>query len=331
MTARSSSPSRLFRQRPGAHPAVALFLALPLALAAALAVTPQEAMADKGDLVFDGTGSVGRDVVPPDIIDATANQDRIFTELETAMRLSYDTGPVIVRGLAGASVYPAEAGYNRYSAGLEAQYDIALADRKRVFLRFIPGIDHVSGDRGRVYDRVRFDTQLIMRHSPEHVTTLRLRYGYRDQDETTFTGYDQSQWTGELRHVWRPGNGRTRISTSVLGMHFDAEDGRFSYDGVGTLILARTPIGKDWMAYGRFNLVRREYSDPFSAAYSYPRKDTQLRATAGLERPIGQRLSLFGEGGIAHNRSNVPTRRYQGFVGSIGIRWTMPLASRGGS
>ena len=72
-------------------------------------------------------------------------------------------------------------------------------------------------------------------------------------------------------------------------------------------------------AYGRLYLVHRDYKAPFSGVYPYKRKDTQLRLTGGLEKRLDERFSLFGEAGYARNNSNVPTRRYDGFVGRVGI------------
>ena len=44
-----------------------------------------------------------------------------------------------------------------------------------------------------------------------------------------------------------------------------------------------------------------------------------MRLTAGLQKTLDERFSLFGEAGYARNNSNVPTRRYDGFVGRVGI------------
>lgn len=296
----------------------------PLVLALLLA--PQMAAAKEGDLVWAGSAWVGRGVVPPDVIDSTPDQNRIATDLGTSMSLSYDTGPVILRGLAGVDIFPVEGDYNRYRLGAEAQYDLALADKGRIKLRLIPGFDYVFGNNGRVFDRYRIDGQLIMRHNPEHTTTARLRYGYRNQTERTFTGYDQSEWLAELRHLWRPGNGPTRIQGSLLGMHNDAKAQRFSYDGFGAQLIARTPLTDRLDIYGRGYFAKRYYKDAFSNAYDFKRRDTQWRGTVGLEYALDKRFALYGEGGYTNNDSNVPTRAYHGFIGQLGIRWNLKLA-----
>ena len=293
--------------------------------AIAACLLPAPVVAKAGDAWIAGETWVGRDVVPPDVIDSTVNQDRIFTDLGTQASINYDTGPVILRGLGGVQVFPAESDYNRYRLGAEAQVDIPLAAKGRTRLRLIPGFDYVFANDGRVFDRVRLDGQLIHRHNPEHVSTLRLRYGYRNQTERRFTGYDQSEWMGELRHVWRPGNARTRIQASLLGLHNNAEDNRFTYDGYGTQIIARTPLAQRLTGYGRLYLVHRDYKDDFSRVFPYPRKDTQFRLTGGLEYALDKRFSLYGEAGYTSNDSNVPTRDYKGFVGRMGIRWNIGL------
>ncbi len=304
--------------------------AAPVALTSlALAFTamaPTPAIAKQGDLVFDGSAWVGRSVVPPDVIDSTPDQDRIQTDLGTSMRLSYDSGPVILRALAGADVFPVESDYNRYRLGAEAQYDLALADKGRVKLRLIPGFDYVFSNNGRVFDRYRIDGQLIMRHNREHTTTVRLRYGFRNQCECTFRGYDQSEWLGELRHFWRPGNGPTRIQGSLLGMHHDADAQRFSYDGFGAQLIGRTALTPKLDLYGRAYFAKRYYKAAFSNLYDFKRRDTQVRGTVGLEYAVARTYSLYAEGGYTNTDSNVPTRAYHGFIGQLGVRWNFLLA-----
>jgi len=81
----------------------------------------------------------------------------------------------------------------------------------------------------------------------------------------------------------------------------------------------RRDLREDLQAYGRLYLVHRNYKAPFSPLYPYDRDDTQSRLTAGLEKKLNQRFSIFGEAGYARNNSNVPTRKYDGFVGRIGV------------
>ena len=289
------------------------------ALVAAGAVVPQWALAQDNRVRLDGLLAYGLDVVPPDVVDTSPNQDRIRSVLEGELGVSYDIGIATLRASAGARVFPSEGDYNRYPLAITARFDLPLSRDGKTRLRLQPGYEYVFGNHGRVFDRPRLDALLSHRHNARHITTVRLRYGYRNQSEDRFTGYDQSEWLGELRHFWRPGGGPTRINASLLGLHSNAQASRFSYNGYGTLLTARTTLNKDWEAYGRLYLVHRDYKAPFSTIYPFRRKDTQLRLTGGVERRLDDSFSLFGEAGYARNSSNVPTRRYDGFVGRIGI------------
>lgn len=296
-------------------------------LLAGISAADTRAMAQDGALIFAGSAWLGRDTVPPDIIDSTADQNRIYTDLGTEMELGYQTGPVIVRALAGTSIFLGEDDYNRYGIGAEAQYDLPLADDGHLLLRVVPGFDHVRDNDGWVYDRARIDTQLVWRHNPEHATTARLRYGYRNQNEDTLSGYDQSEWLAELRHAWRPGNGRTRISGSIMAMRSDADDERYSYDGWGVMLLGRTPLNGRTDVYGRIYVYENSYKDAFSARYDYNRRDRSVSVSGGAEYTQDARFSFYGEGGYIDTSSNIPTRAFAGVFGRIGLRWRFPVAS----
>jgi len=291
--------------------------ALAVTLASALALPCAWAQDDR--VSVDGELSVGRDVVPPDIVDTSPEQDRIRSGVFGEVGVNYDAGPAILRASAGARVFPSESDYDRYPLEISARFDLPVTADGRTRLRLIPSYEYVFGKDGHVFDRPRLDGQFIHRHNPEHTTTVRLRYGYRNQSERRFRGYDQSEWLGEIRHLWRPNRGPTRITASLLALYANAEANRFSYSGYGALLGVRRDLREDLQAYGRLYLVHRDYKAPFSRLYPYDRDDTQARLTAGLEKKLTQRLSLFGEAGYARNNSNVPTRRYDGFVGRVGV------------
>jgi len=292
---------------------------LLLLATAACATVPQLAWAKEGDVSLEGLFAVGRDVVPPDVVDTSPDQDRIRTVVEGEFEVFYDAGFAVLNAGAGARLFPSESDYNRYPLSIGARFDVPLSADRRTNLRLQPSYEYVFGNDGRIFDRVRLDAQLSRRHNNNNTTTFRVRYGHRNQSERRFTGYDQDEWLGEIRHFWRPGGGNTRINASLLVLHADAEDNRFSYTGYGTQLTARSRIREGLEAYGRLYLVHRDYKAPFSTIYPFKRKDTQLRLTGGLEKTLTDRISLFGEAGYARNGSNVPTRRYHGFVGLIGL------------
>lgn len=292
--------------------------AVLIAIATCAVISP-DARAQDNRISLDSLLSYGLDVVPPDIVDTSPDQDRLRGVLDGEFGVTYDAGIAQIRAAGGARVFPSENDYNRYPLLIGATFNLPVSKDKRTRLRLSPSYEYVFGNDGRVFDRSRMDAQLSHRHDPTNITTVRIRYGYRNQTERRFTGYDQSEWLGEIRQFWQPGGGQTRINASLLGLIADAEARRFSYHGYGTLLTARTPLGTGLEGYGRLYLVHRDYRASFSALYPYKRKDTQLRLTAGLQKTLDERFSLFGEAGYARNNSNVPTRRYDGFVGRVGI------------
>jgi hypothetical protein len=92
-----------------------------------LAAMPQAGWAKPGDLSVEGELSYGLDVVPPDVVDNSPDQDRIKSLFTGEVGLAYDAGPAILRASAGAHIYPSEADYNRYPLTVGAQIDWGLA------------------------------------------------------------------------------------------------------------------------------------------------------------------------------------------------------------
>lgn len=271
--------------------------------------------------------AAGRDIVPPDVIESGLDQDRLEGLLQGNVRMGYDINPLLQVNLsAGAEVFPVDNLYNRYRIGPGIRGDIPMTKDNRTRLRLGAGYEYVFGDDGRVFDRVRADVQLIHRHSRKHATTGRVRYGFRNQSEERFTGFDQSEWLVELRHNWRPDGGQTAINISLLGLRHKADDDRFSYDGYGLRLTGRTPMGERMTGFGQFSIVQRDYDDSFSNEFPRKRSDTSTRVRAGLEYQASQRILLFAEGGYANTNSNIPVRDYDGFIGRIGAR--IPLAGK---
>lgn len=267
--------------------------------------------------------SAGRDVVPADIIENGIDQDRIASAIETDVQLGYDLGPLLVGFGAEIAVYPEDSRFNRYAFGPNIRGDIPLTENGKTRLRLGAEYQYVLGEDGRVFDRPRVDAQLIHRHSKEHTTTGRLRYGFRNQSEDRFTGFDQAEWLAELRHNWRPDGGPTSVNISLLGLKHDADDNRFSYTGYGVRLVGSTPLADKLTGVARFSLVQRDYEDNFSTLYPVDRSDTHIRATAGLDYQVWNQISLFTEAGYVSNASNVPVRDFDGFVGRIGLKFTL--------
>ena len=191
---------------------------------------------------------------PADIIENGSDQDRIASAIESEVRLGYDLGALLVDFGAEIAVYPEDSRFNRYAFGPSIRGDFPLANKGAMRLRLGAEYQYVLGDDGRVFDRPRAEAQIIHRHSREHTTTGRLRYGFRNQSEDRFTGFDQSEWLAELRHNWRPDGGPTSINMSLLGMKHDADDGRFSYTGYGFRLVGSTPLADKLTGVARIRI-----------------------------------------------------------------------------
>lgn len=267
--------------------------------------------------------SAGQDVVPADIIENGIDQDRIASVVESEIRLGYDLGPLLLDFGADIAVYPEDSRFNRYAFGPGLRADFPLGNNEATKLRLGAEYQYVLGEDGRVFDRPRAEAQLIHRHSKEHTTTGRLRYGFRNQSEDRFTGFDQSEWLAELRHNWRPDGGPTSFNISLLGLKHDAEDNRFSYTGYGFRLVGSTALAEKLTGFARFSVVQRDYEDNFSSLYPVNRSDTHIRATAGLDYQAWDQVSIFTEAGYVSNASNIPVRDFDGFVGRLGLRFSL--------
>ncbi|WP_123906219.1 DUF2860 family protein [Sphingorhabdus sp. YGSMI21] len=266
--------------------------------------------------------AAGQDVVPADIIENGIDQDRIAGAFESDVRLGYDLGPLLLDFGADMALYPEDSRFNRYAFGPGIRADFPLDENEATKLRLGAEYQYVLGEDGRVFDRPRAEAQLIHRHSKEHVTTARLRFGFRNQSEDRFTGFDQSEWLAELRHNWRPEGGPTSVNLSLLGLKHDADDNRFSYTGYGFRLVGSTPLAEKLTGLARISVVQRDYEDDFSQLYPVNRSDTHIRATAGLDYQAWDRVSIFAEAGYVSNASNIPVRDFDGFVGRLGLRFT---------
>lgn len=296
------------------------FLIITLAIGANAS---SAAVAKDGEFFATAELSAGRDVVPADIIENGIDQDRIASVVESEIRLGYDLGPLLLDFGADIAVYPEDSRFNRYAFGPGLRADFPLGNNEATKLRLGAEYQYVLGEDGRVFDRPRAEAQLIHRHSKEHTTTGRLRYGFRNQSEDRFTGFDQSEWLAELRHNWRPDGGPTSFNISLLGLKHDAEDNRFSYTGYGFRLVGSTALAEKLTGFARLSVVQRDYEDNFSSLYPVNRSDTHIRATAGLDYQAWDQVSIFTEAGYVSNASNIPVRDFDGFVGRLGLRFSL--------
>lgn len=286
----------------------------------AMAASPALAQDGISPLSLDVELSAGRSVVPPDIIENDIDQERLEGVFAGSVIAGYRKGDTRLFARAGAEVFPTENLLNRYAIGVGGSQDVPIAKKGRIRLRLGAAYDHVEGDEGRVFDRVRGDAQLITRHGSGHTTVARARYGYRDQSEARFVGFDQNEWLGELRHTFRPAGSDSSISVTALVLDVDAQDDRFSFRGLGFRVIGRTAVTNDLDGFARVSYINRDFEDPFSNALPISRDDNVWRVSAGLERPLAGNLIGFAEVGYIDHASNIAARDFSGAVAQIGVR-----------
>ncbi len=294
-----------------------------ITLATVFAATPASVQAQSinyDPLVFEAEVYGGRAVVPPDIIEADIEQNRLEGVLGGAATVRYRIDDTRLYARVGAEVFPVESLFNRYAIGVGASQDIPIANNGRVRARVGGTYDHVFGEEGRVFNRIRGDAQLIVRHGGGHTSVARFRYGYRNQTEERFTGFDQDELLGEVRHTWRKPGSDTSINVAAFVLDIDADDDRFSYQGFGLRAIARAPLGNEVLGFARASYITRDFEDPFSQQFPVSRDDDVWRISGGVERPIFGNIIGFGEIGYIDNASNIPTRDFSGVVGRAGIR-----------
>jgi len=278
------------------------------------------AYAQDNPITIDAEVYGGRSIVPPDIIENDIDQERLEGVIGGDVTVTYREGGTRLFVGAGAQVFPSDSLLNRYGLALGGSQDIPIANNGRVRLRLGGAFDHVRGDEGRVFDRARADAQLIARHGGGHTSVGRIRYGYRDQSEERFVGFDQSEWLGELRHTYRVPGTQTSISGALLALDVDAEDDRFSFQGLGFRLIGRAPLGNEFLGFARVSYLNRDYEAPFSTAFPIARQDDVWRISGGVERPITDTFNGFAELGYIDHASNIPSRDFSGVLGRVGVR-----------
>jgi len=294
-----------------------------LALAVLVAVAPTGAHAQSinyDPLVFEAEVYGGRAVVPPDIIEADIEQNRLEGVLGGAATVRYRIDDTRLFARVGAEVFPVESLFNRYAIGVGASQDIPIANNGRIRARLGGTYDHVFGEEGRVFNRIRGDAQLIYRHGGGHTSVARFRYGHRNQTEERFTGFDQDELLGEVRHTWRRPGTDTSVNVAAYVLDIDAEDDRFSYQGFGLRAIARTSLGGGVLGFARASYVTRDFEDTFSQQFPIARDDDVIRISGGIERQVFGNIRAFGEVGYIDNSSNIPTRDFSGVLGRAGFR-----------
>lgn len=199
-------------------------------------------------------------------------------------------------------------------------YQRNFGERNAWQYRISGDVDRSLSDGTWSFQRERLALRLQKRHSPEHTTSGRVRFGYRDQNEATFDGFDQTEVLGELTHLWRPNRDRLALSGTIYLEQRHADFDRFSYDEAGLRVLFRMPVADLTEITARGSYYDRDYKDGFSASNPTLREDDRFRVSVEANREFSDTLSGKVWIGWDQNTSTISDRAFEG--GTIGISAT---------
>ena len=162
-----------------------------------------------------------------------------------------------------------------------------------------------------VYNRARLETSVRIRAAPRNTIRLRTRVGYREQnDEHTFSGYDQAEYLFDVMHNWQSESKIWRTTSIVYFEHRQADKDQYTYDEAGARLIGRRELTEMTTLIGRTNAFIRDYRDEV-------REDQRLRGTLGLEFDLGHEAILEAFSGYERNWSTVEDKDYGGAVFGI--------------
>lgn len=278
-------------------------------------------------ITLDNTTTMERDSA---IVDATATDPQrsklvlygrsVFT---LGYRKQFDNGHVLSfgQGVEG-EVAPDNSSLDRLEWKTTAQYQFDLDEARKWQLRLQGEYTHNRSRDEVVFDRVRAGALLRYRHDAMHATRARLRFGYRDQNDALFTGFDQAEYLLEIGHDWRPKKDRTNLSVTAYTELRRADADKFSYDEFGLRLAYRHPVSDDFELTGRLSGFVRDYGDAFSST-DPTRHDKRLQVQVDGAYKLSDRASLVGYLGWETNSSNIAVRDYSGPL--VGIQFKINL------
>lgn len=242
-----------------------------------------------------------------------------FTKVEIRRKL--DSGAQLRFGAHLRVIgFPETSAATEVEPGLTAEYHDKFGAGNAYRYRIRGVIDTQREHGEKTFDRIRIGGRLQYRHDKFHTSSARLRWGYRNQNEaTTFSGYDQSEYLVELGHTWRPWGDKRILSATVFGEARRAEADRFSYNEFGIRFGARAPLNDKTDIFGRISTYNRNYRAD-SAGFS--REDTRLKTAIGVSHKYSKNMRTEAYVGWDQNKSNDSDRAYSGVVGGINLRIT---------
>ncbi len=242
-----------------------------------------------------------------------------FTKVEIRRKL--DSGAQLRFGAHLRVIgFPETSAATEVEPSLTAEYHDKFGAGNAYRYRIRAVIDTQREHGEKIFDRIRIGGRLQYRHDKFHTSSARLRWGYRNQNEaTTFSGYDQSEYLVELGHTWRPWGDKRTLSATVFGEARRAEADRFSYNEIGIRLGARAPLNDKTDIFGRVSTYSRNYR---ADTAGFSREDTRLKATFGVSHKYSKNMRTEAYVGWDHNKSNNSDRAYSGLIGGINLRIT---------
>lgn len=215
--------------------------------------------------------------------------------------------------------FPETSAPTEFDGGIIADYRQPFGQGNAWMYRLTGVLDIQREEGDRAFNRIRLGARLRYRHDKMHTTIGHLRLGYRDQNEATFEGYDQSETMVELRHTWRPRGDKRSLSGTLFAETRRAQQNRFSYDEIGLRLAARMPVNDKTELAARLNIHRRTYgADMFGAV----RKDHRVKATIGVSHSFSDRLRSEAYVGWDSNASSFSDRAFSGAIAGVNVRIT---------
>lgn len=222
-----------------------------------------------------------------------------------------------------AEAYPEHEELDRLRLETRAGYWTKVTPATQ--LRFESGLSIVSSREQGVFVRPRLGAQLRYRHDKEHLSRARVRAGYRDQNEDTFEGFDQSELLVEIGHNWRPEDSSFSFAGTLFGEARFADKDRFGYHEAGARFDVRYQVNDDLRLTGQIKAAFRTYGDSFSKTLPQTRRDQRIRARVKADYRLSDHASVSANLGWDQAFSSVDLRAYEGVVFGIGLELSSDL------
>ncbi|WP_249689643.1 hypothetical protein [Stappia sp. WLB 29] len=213
--------------------------------------------------------------------------------------------------------YPAVSEGNRlfFDARLAYHHDLP-GDRRQ--LRFNLDATTALDPSDEVFSRLRIGGTYRMGVAPRQMFWTRLRYSYRDQnEENTFSGYDQSEWLGEFNYAWQSSDWNWYVLATLYQEQRYADRDRYSYTENGIRMLARYRLNPETRIALRASGFARDY-------VGGGREDRRLRSTLGFEKSLNDAVTLEAYAGYVHNHSNDIQKAFSGALIGVMLNYTFP-------